>query len=271
MLTLSGRVIKKSEKNAVRMMAILEKSWDEGEVELSVVKPGMTWWEWVPHGKRLAPVRTWTEPGYPSPSWTIYSPLWPRSATTGGPEDGSLDIWWSTEKVPQHDREFTRGADFNEITQLENQPMIIDGKECLLESVKLEDRMVTVEPGKWAMATCLVVRTRTAPVIDNPSGLAIATIDGQNWSSQEQIVHAEAGKVASVFWPIDAKGIASIKAIQIRSLKRFKDNAVTRGYHIRYERIGSPDANDERPRQVLPSPAARSGNSGNAPRSVSNP
>jgi hypothetical protein len=267
----SGIAQNKSEKSAVRMLAVLEKSWDEGEVELSVVRPGMTWWEWVPLGKRTAPVRTWTEPGYPSPSWTIYSPLWPRSTTTGGPDDGSLEVWWSTEKVPRHDREFTRGADFNQITELENQSMIIDGKDCLLESVKLEDRMVTVEPGKWAMAKCLVVRTRTAPAIDNPSGLAIATIAGQNWSGQEQIVHAEAGKVASVFWPMDAKGIASIRAIQIRSLKRFKDNAVARGYHIRYERIGSPDANDERPRQVLPPAPTRSVNSGNPSRSASNP
>jgi hypothetical protein len=154
---------------------------------------------------------------------------------------------------------------------LENQPMVIDGKDCLLESVKLEERMVTVEPGKWAIAKCLVVRTRTAPAVENPSGLAIATIAGQNWSGQEQIVHAEAGKVASVFWPMDPKGIASIRGVQMRSLRRFKDNAVARGYHIRYERIGSPDANDERPRQVLPPPPARAGNSGDASRGVSNP
>jgi hypothetical protein len=54
-------------------------------------------------------------------------------------------------------------------------------------------------------------------------------------------------------------------------LKKFKDNAVARGYHIRYERIGSPDANDERPRQVLPPAPTRAGNYDNSSRSVSNP
>jgi hypothetical protein len=85
-----------------------------------------------------------------------------------------------------------------------------------------------------------------------PLGLALASIDGFSIEGEEQIVNSEVGRVASVFWPIDDKKLMAIKKIQFRSLKKFKDEAMSRGYFMNLDRLGSPDPNDERPRQTLP-------------------
>ena len=140
------------------------------------------------------------------------------------------------------------------ITDLANKPMILDGKNCLLESVKSEEREVMIEPGKVAKRKCLVVRMR-APIPElgaQPLGLGLASLDGFPIEGEEQIVNAEVGRVASVFWPIDDKKLMAIKKIQFRSLKKFKDEATSRGYFMHLDRLGSPDPNDERPRQTLP-------------------
>jgi len=243
----------KLENQAIRMMGVLEKDWDPGELELAQIKPGMTWWEWIPQEGLSAPVRIWPEIGH-SPVWTLFSPIWPKSPVTGGPSQGSLKVWWSPDKSFPFVEEFNQGSDFRVITDLANKPMIVDGKNCLLESVKSEEREVMIEPGKVAKRKCLVVRVR-GPIPEmgtQPLGLALASIDGFSIEGEEQIVNSEVGRVASVFWPIDDKKLMAIKKIQFRSLKKFKDEAMSRGYFMNLDRLGSPDPNDERPRQTLP-------------------
>lgn len=243
----------KLENQAIRMMGILEKDWDSGELELAQVKPGMTWWEWSSHEGLSAPVRIWPELGH-SPTWTLYSPKWPKSPVTGGPTQGSLKVWWSPEKTFPFREEFSQGPDFRIVTELANKTVSLDGKSCLLESVKVEERQVMIEPGKVAKRKCLVVRMKS-PIPDlgaQPLGLGMASIDGFPIEGEEQIVNPEVGRVASVFWPVDEKNLMAIKKLQIRSLKQFKDEAVSRGYHMQLDRLGSPDSNDERPRQTLP-------------------
>jgi|GEM_PF-1367380 len=244
----------KLENHAVRMMGILEKDWDPSELELAQVKPGMTWWEWSPLEGLSAPTRTWPEPGFHSPVWTLYSPHWPKSPVTGAPVQASLKVWWSPEKSLPFQEEFTQGPDFKVITDLANKTMLLDGENCLLESVKIEERQVLIEPGKVANRKCLVVRMKASHLDlgSVPRGLGLAALDGFPIEGEEQIVHSQVGRVASVFWPVDEKKVNEIKKIQIRSLKKFKDEAKSRGYYLQLDRLGSPDPNDERPRQSLP-------------------
>ncbi len=243
----------KLENQAVRMLGILEKDWDPGEIELAQVKPGMTWWEVNPEEGLTAPLRTWSEPGH-SPAWTLYAPHWPKSAGTGAPARGSLKVWWSPDKNHPFQIEFAQGADFRVITDLANRTMVLDGESALLESVRIEERDVLVAPGKVEKRKCLVARMKSnrAGPGDQSVGLGLASLEGFPIEGEEQIVNFQAGRVASVFWPVDEKNLGAIRKIQMRSLKKFKDDAKSRGYFLELDRLGSPDPNDERPRQVLP-------------------
>ena len=244
----------KQEGQAVRMFCILEKDWDTREVELSQVKPGEVWWESSPASASLAPIRIWSESGYPSPAWTIFSPKWPTSSQSGGPVESSLRVWWSPEKIRSTEKELTQKADFKKVTDLANQSFLIDNKDCLLESVRLEDRLVTIEPGKVAIRKALVVRSRTAPPApgEDTKGLALASLDGYPVEGIEQLVNADAGTVTSVFWPINEQTVQTIEAIQFRSLKKFKDESKARGYFLEFTKTGIVDPVDERPRRVQP-------------------
>ena len=248
----------KREKSGVGMLASLEKAWDPRETEVLLVKPGFAWWEFKPKGGAGAAARTWNEFGYPAPCWAVTSPAWPVSPATGGPAEATLEAWWTPEKIQPVEREFVRGNDYSRVTAISGKPILIDGQNCLVESVVVETRLVPVDPERWENTKCLVVRTRTAPPADGeePKGLVLASLDGHALGGSQHVVHASAGRVASVFWPIDEAGAAQVASIQFRSLRRFKNDAKARGFHLRFEKTGTPDERDERPRPLIPFPRA---------------
>ncbi|MFM7540125.1 MAG: hypothetical protein ACKO9Z_10750, partial [Planctomycetota bacterium] len=81
----------------------------------------------------------------------------------------------------------------------------------------------------------------------------------------QHLVHAEAGKAASIFWPVDETTVSKVGSIQFRSLSRIKEESAARGFHVRFDRTGTPEENDERPRPLLPFPRAKKPNPGGAP------
>jgi len=263
----AGIAQKKRDMPGVTMLAALEKDWDAREQDLSQPKPGFAWWEMGARGGARGAVRFWNEFGYPSPCWTVASPAWPASRATGGPEEASLEAWWLPEKTMSADREFRKGNDFTVVTGLESKPIVIDGVACLVESVRIESRLVPDGPDSWSTRKCLVARTRCAPPSEGaPSkGLSLAFLDGHPLEGSQHLVHAEAGKAASIFWPVDETTVSKVGSIQFRSLSRIKEESAARGFHVRFDRTGTPEENDERPRPLLPFPRAKKPNPGGAP------
>ena len=251
----------KRAKAGVSMLVSLEKTWDAREAEVALLKPGFVWWEFKPKGKATAAVRAWNEFGYPAPCWVVASPAWPVAPATGAPAEGTLEAWWSPEKIRPFESEFTRGGDFPRVTAIAGRPMVIDGQNCLVESIVIENRLVPVDPDRSEIVKCLVVRTRTAPPAEGeePKGLVLASLDGHPVGGSQHIVHPSAGRVASVFWPVDEAAAGTISSIQFRSLRKFKEESASRGFHIRFDKTGTPDEKDERPRPLIPFPRAPAG------------
>lgn len=247
------------EGDGAKRMGFLEKAWDPAEIEFAQINPGIVWWECPPNEPLSSTLRVCNEQGYASPAWSLDSPWWPKSRQTEAPAKAALKAWWLPDLIRPFTAEFTKGSDFQLITDLVNKPMLVDGRPCLLESVRVETRKVCVGNGRYEKVSALVVRTRTSPAKggEEQAGLPIGSLDGFPLRGQEQIVHAEAGKVAAVFWPVDASSLPSIKSIQFRSIKAIKDAALQTGRHISIPDIPSPDPNDQRPRPALPESTAK--------------
>jgi hypothetical protein len=104
----------------------------------------------------------------------------------------------------------------------------------------------------------LVIRSRTTPPPPgkSPKSYPIASLEGIQGIGREDIIHPQAGKIASVFWPIDSTTVKNISSIQFFSLARLKKEAEESGRFIRLKNTGEPDGNDQAPQKSIESPFA---------------
>lgn len=79
-------------------------------------------------------------------------------------------------------------------------------------------------------------------------------LEGIRLQGREDFLYPEAGKMTTVFWPVDSASVGSVSSVQFRSLARFKQEAEANKRCIRLESTGEPDPNDQQPRRALDGP-----------------
>jgi hypothetical protein len=149
-------------------------------------------------------------------------------------------------------------VDFTVATELAGKSMIFDEEIWLLESVTLESRSVHLGSDRYEIKPTLVIRSRTTPPPPgkSPKSYPIASLEGIQGIGREDIIHPQAGKIASVFWPIDSTTVNNISSIQFFSLARLKKEAEESGRFIHLKSTGEPDGNDQAPQKSIESPVA---------------
>ena len=257
----SGLIYNRRDKSSIKRLAVLEKTWNPTEVDLLQVRPGICWWECEPLESGLYSNRITDEPGFASPAWSINSPWWPTKGD-GSPSAASLSVWWLPSTGPIPFMILRQGekskVDFIVATELSGKSMIFDEEIWLLESVTLESRSVHLGSDRYEIKPTLVIRSRTTPPPPgkSPKSYPIANLEGVQGIGREDIIHPQAGKIASVFWPIDSTTVKNISSIQFSSLARLKKEAEESGRFIRLKSTGEPDGNDQAPQKSIESPFA---------------
>lgn len=249
-------------KGAAQRFAVLEKGWSGDEFDLAIARPGLVWWDSDAGGKPVAN-RVVDMAGYPSPAWAVNSTWWPTEPETGAPSRGGLTVWWSEITSAPAETVLARGRDFKATGDLRDKAIQVGGSSCLVESVSLENRLVLLDGENVESKPVLIVRTRTdiRPGDDSPEIPDIRTsgIPGLN---REIHIYGASGKTMTVFWPIQPSDFDRLEGLSFSSLKALKKAALSTGRTIRIPDMGTPDANDVRPRPALdrlPPPVAGDG------------
>ncbi len=227
----------------------LERTFDAREAILQSVYPREVWVELVPDSgeRRGIATRLVALPGYPGPTWNADAMSWPSDAGSKLPAAPVLEAWWDPDRPATADASLTPGRDFQSLDDLQAQTIDIGGKAVIVESVSLETQTVMIDSERTGRRPCLVVR------VAHPPGHPVRVrLDALGIAGSEEWFYQEAGKATALFWPFTAdQGVAAVHRIELFSLNGFKQVAEQRGFHIRLNGLGSPQAGDSRPLSVL--------------------
>lgn len=254
-------------KGSAQRFAILEKESTGNEFDLAIARPGMVWWDTDIGGKPAAN-RVVDMAGYPSPSWAVNSTWWPTESKTGAPIGGGLTVWWSETTTAPAETVLARGKDFKMPGDARDKPVQVGGSPCLVESVSLENRLVLIDGENAELKPALVVRTRMdSPQGNTPAQVPDIRLGGPLDLNRELHLFGDSGKTMTVFWPVQASDFEKVESIGFSSLTALKKSAESTGRIIRIKEMGSPDANDVRPRPALDSqrPPAAGGSTPKVP------
>ena len=213
--------------NGLEMLATLEALVKPGETSLRQYKPREVWMELKPQqNKEERFALHWgnTE-GYPAPAWRFDVPEWPRDPAAGGADRVALRVWWNPDQDTPPAARLEKRNDFQDPLQDLRNRMIkaVDGASTTIESVPCRGppAHVEVEPDRYEVRSCLVVRVSHAPnkpVWVRPRGIDLAGSADHFYSS--------ANKYTGLFWPITPDGARKdLAALDVYSLEEFKRGA----------------------------------------------
>jgi len=234
--------------SGLQMLCTLEKKFNRLETSLSVVRPREVWFELAPSSRPEAPfsMRWGNQSGYPAAAWTLTVPSWPASPGVSSPDRPIVRAWWNPDQDSPVSAALDRGPDFEVGSGQASSPIPLEGNNVVLESVRVEDHRVAVQPGIFEVQSCLVVRLRHTPgkpVLIRPFGLATA--------GAEQRFYQQAGRTTALFWPVGRdEASARLLGIHLYSLNNFKAQAERRGFSAELRDLPIPRPDDAPPQKV---------------------
>jgi hypothetical protein len=205
---------------------------------LEQLEPGFKWFELKAGGEPPAGLRWSNVSSYPAPAWNLRVAKWPiRGEYLAPPE---MDAWLIDDPSPRVHHLTLQHDPTKDLEEEFKQPVHVRGGEVAIESVRQEDREVTVTPGDRKLRPCLVVRLRHEP--GKPIWVQLrgpGSLEGE-----EHHFYRAAGKVTAIFWPV--RRVAEEEfTLHLISLEAFKQDA----FHVRLL-LPTPTPGDRGPLRV---------------------
>jgi hypothetical protein len=239
----------------IQMTVALERTYDSRELILQQLYPRDVWLELMPDGatrQRRPGVRFISQTGFPAAVWSADAISWPFLPGSSLPTAPVIEAWWAPDRPAEPDASLEFGRDFESFDDLRGKLIKVNGVDVKIESVGIEDRHVMIESNRKAIKSCLVARiahSRETPVR--------LRVDAAATEGTEESLYEEAGKTMLVCWPFTRdRPISTIRHIHFVLLNHFKQDAEARGFHIRLDRLGQPDAGTSSPSITSADPRA---------------
>jgi hypothetical protein len=227
----------------LQMLWTLEKKSSGDESTLQQIRPIKTWMELAAEGGTPFAQAWHYQPGYPAPAWGLDVPAWSVRQGSQAPAPATARVWWNADRETLPSATLRRGPDFAAPLDLENRVLPMDEGDAVLESVRIEEHVVTTAPGRREVKTCLVVRLRHDP--KNPVWVQFR---GVSPAGHEHRWYQSANKYTGVFWFVNAdEAVQALTQLDVLSLERFKRQAVQRQCFLEMRDLAAAQPNDDRP------------------------
>ncbi|MFO0824604.1 MAG: vWA domain-containing protein [Gemmataceae bacterium] len=231
-------------------LCFMERKYDPSERTLIQPRPKQVWFDLRPAGEKQPPIAvTWAHtPDYPAAAWTIESPGWP-DRPDGGPSRPVLTAWWNPDQEPKVASRLDRDIDFRKLEELEGRKLFVDRDPVQILGATIEEHVVNIAPGERKRLSCLAIR-----VAHDPANPVRVQVKGLPYNGTSSWYYPEVGRATALFWPVDAKAIADLKAIELVSIRALRREAEARGFTTKFGELTAPDPGDTRPTPPLPLP-----------------
>jgi hypothetical protein len=230
-----------AEGHELRTAIALERPCDQNSVRLTQFAPRSVWFE-LGH---FAPVRWQPMLGWPMPMWSVSATNWPYNGD-GQTTQPQIRLWWNPEKGVPLAATATRSAGRPRVSDFAGLILQAANESVRIESVRCENRFVTLNNGERSLQPCLVVELTHAV-----GGIYWAELVGMESAGVEREFYPSIGRTTCLFWPLTSDEVErNVTAIGLVSLAEWKKSAESRGFVVELKSPGRPDAND-----VLPTPA----------------
>lgn len=231
---------------SLQMLMTMEQVENSSQITMQQQTPREVWMTVAPAQQASSNFAlVWgVQPGYPAPAWNLFVPQWPTIAGTGTLNRPVVSVWWNPNQESPAAATLEQGSDFQSYLNILNRKLRIDDGDIEIESVSVEQHLVTVTAGQPKQSQpCLVVRVRYAanqPVWIRPRGI--------DRSGFEHRFYNGVNRYTGLFWPINAdQAQTSLSSLSVISLQDFLDTASARQFQMQLNNLPTPDTSDVRP------------------------